>query len=80
MNLFHLLNGIRLPVLLRLIKRNGISLNPILIIKLVILFINSIISSFLTIAERKKYAKVVEDMIIDKPPVFIIGHWRTGST
>jgi hypothetical protein len=80
MNLFHLLNGIRLPVLFRLIRRNGIDLNPKLIIKLILLFVNSIISSALTIVERKKYLKIVEDTIIDKPPVFIIGHWRTGST
>ena len=30
--------------------------------------------------EERKYGKVIEQKTIDKPPIFIIGFWRSGTT
>ncbi len=41
---------------------------------------NSLISSTLILAEKKNYGKKIRETDISLPPIFIIGHWRTGST
>ncbi|MEN8157812.1 MAG: sulfotransferase [Bacteroidota bacterium] len=72
--------GIRFPVLLRLLFRNGITLYPKYIIRFLVLLQSSLISSVLTLVERKNYSKKIRETEITNPPVFIIGHWRTGTT
>ena len=72
--------GIRFPVLMRLLLRNGITLYPKYILRFLVLLPNSLISSALTLAERKNYSKKIRETEISKPPIFIIGHWRTGTT
>jgi hypothetical protein len=80
MKIINLLTGIRFSVLFRLLKKNGITLYPKYIIRLLFILYNSFISSILTRVEKKKYGKFIAETILEKPPVFIIGHWRTGST
>lgn len=80
MNIVNLLMGTRFPVLLKMLRRNGFSICPKYMFRLLIVFQNSLISSILTLVERKKYSRIIKDTVIAKPPVFIIGHWRTGST
>ncbi|MEI8204345.1 MAG: sulfotransferase [Bacteroidota bacterium] len=41
---------------------------------------NSIFASFLSFIEKKRYHKAIDQTIPIKAPIFIIGHWRTGST
>jgi hypothetical protein len=65
---------------MKLILRNGITLFPSYILRFLMLLQGSVASSLLTLAERKKYAAKVRKTEIMLPPVFIIGHWRTGST
>jgi hypothetical protein len=38
------------------------------------------LTSPLRAAERLIYARVIERTTIEPPPVFILGHWRTGTT
>ena len=80
MKIFTIILGIRFPVLMKLILRNGITLYPKYIIKFLMLLQNSLISSVLTLAERKNYSKKIRETEISEHPIFIIGHWRTGST
>jgi len=80
MKIFTILQGIRLLPLMKLICRNGISPLPIYMIRFLMLFQGSLISSLLTLAENYNYARKIRETDISKPPVFIIGHWRTGST
>ena len=65
---------------MKLVLRNGITLYPEYIIKFLMLLQNSLISSALTLAERKNYSKKIRETEISTPPIFIIGHWRTGTT
>jgi len=80
MNYINLLIGIRFPVLIKMMARNGISLRPAFLPRLFVLLFNSLLSSFFTLIENLKYSRPVRSVGIEKPPVFIIGHWRTGST
>jgi omega-hydroxy-beta-dihydromenaquinone-9 sulfotransferase len=80
MNYINLLIGIRFPVLIKMIARNGISLHPAFLPRLFVLLFNSLLSSFFSLIENLKYSRPVKAVSIEKPPVFIIGHWRTGST
>ncbi len=79
MNMIHLLTGIRSPVLFRMLVRNGVSFGPNMI-QLPMLLVNSLISSILTGVERIKYTQSIKRTVIEKSPVFIIGHWRSGTT
>lgn len=65
---------------MRMIFRNGITPYPIYLARFFLLFVNSLISSTLILAEKKNFGKKIRDTHIPKPPVFIVGHWRTGST
>ena len=80
MNIFTILTGVRFSVLMKLLFRNGLTLYPVYILRFLVLFWNSLISSILILAERKNYSKAMRDTVIREPPVFIVGHWRTGST
>lgn len=72
--------GTRFSVLMRLILRNGISLYPKYIVRFLLLLVNSLIASCLILAEKKNYGRKTRETIIHQAPIFIIGHWRTGST
>ncbi len=80
MNVFTILVGMRLPVLMRLLFRHGITLFPIYILRFLVMFQNALFSSVLSLAEKKNYGRKIRETEIIKPPVFIIGHWRTGTT
>jgi len=80
MNIISLLIGIRFPVLVKMMSRNGFSLRPSFIPRLTVLLFNSLLSSFFALVENLKYSRLIRNVVIEKPPVFIIGHWRTGST
>jgi hypothetical protein len=80
MKIFTIILGIRFIPLIKLFLRNGITPFPIYIIRFLMLLQGSIISSVLTLAERKNYSRKIRETQIIKPPIFIIGHWRTGST
>jgi hypothetical protein len=65
---------------MRLLLRNGFSINPKNFVTLFLLLQNSLLSSVLRRIERMKYRRILQKTRIQKPPIFIIGHWRTGST
>jgi len=80
MKIFTIILGIKFSVLMKLLFRNGISLYPVYLARFFILFMNSLISSALILAEKKNFRKEIGETGLSKPPIFIIGHWRTGST
>jgi len=65
---------------MKLFFRNGISLHPVYLVRFLMLLQNSLIASALILAEKKNYGKKTRETEIAPPPIFIIGHWRTGST
>lgn len=80
MKIINVLAGIRLSTFIRLLLKNGFSLYPKYILRILILIPNALLSSVFYVAESIRHRKKIRETIIEKPPVIIIGHWRTGTT
>jgi omega-hydroxy-beta-dihydromenaquinone-9 sulfotransferase len=76
----YLTAGIRLGPLIRMIRRNPVSLRPKYLVRLIFLVQSSIWSTVFSRVETVKYGKALNRHPVPQDPVFIIGHWRTGST
>lgn len=76
----YLLIGIRFSKLIQLLSRNKVSVKPIHLFKLLILFQNSFWSSLFAHIEKMKYKSQLEKIDIPEEMLIIVGHWRTGST
>jgi len=75
-----LLLGITFKQWLQLFFQNKIYLTPSSWGKFLKLFILSIRNSFFASKEEKQFAQQYTQTEIHQPPVFILGHWRSGTT
>jgi hypothetical protein len=76
----YLLAGIQIRILLKLIRHNKISLWPRHLFRLIFVLQNALWASLFAWREKQKYGKQIDNYQMPIDPVFIIGHWRTGST
>ena len=76
----YFLAGITWSKLVRLLRKNGLSFYPSYIIRILFLLQNGIWASLTKRLEKRKYGNILKTHKIPINPVFIIGHWRTGST
>ncbi|MEI6852669.1 MAG: sulfotransferase [Bacteroidota bacterium] len=76
----YLLAGIQFRIFLHLVRKNKISLWPRYTFRLFFVFQNSVWASLFAFREKQKYGKKIATYQVTMDPVFIIGHWRTGST
>jgi hypothetical protein len=76
----NLLMGIRFSTSMKLVFKNGLGLNPIYILRFLVLIPTSLLVEIFILVEKIKYGKKIKQTTIEKPPVFIIGHWRSGTT
>lgn len=65
---------------MNLILRHGIGIRPVFLLRVIVLLPTSLLSEFFTLVEKIKFGKKISSIVIEKPPVFIIGHWRSGTT
>lgn len=70
----------RFPLLLQLLRRNDISLHPKKLLRALFLLQGSLWSSLFAFVEKKRISGIIKEYNPPADPVFIIGHWRTGST
>jgi omega-hydroxy-beta-dihydromenaquinone-9 sulfotransferase len=76
----YLLAGIQLRIFLQMIRNNKISLCPKYFFRLFFLLQNALWASLFAWREKQIYGKQIAEYKMPLAPVFIIGHWRTGST
>jgi hypothetical protein len=76
----HYLHGGNLIVLLRLLIDNKFAINIRQIPKVVVLLISNIINIPFILLQKIFFFGKVEKVTIEKDPVFILGHWRSGTT
>ena len=76
----YLTAGIKLDRLFRILARNKISFNATTIFRLAFLIQSALWSSFFSWIENARYSKALKRFTIPDDPVFIVGHWRTGTT
>ncbi|MEF8848105.1 MAG: sulfotransferase [Candidatus Thermoplasmatota archaeon] len=77
---FEPLAGSTFTNLIRLIAQNHFKIDPIGIPRILYSATLSLALSPLNIYEKKWFEKKEQNIKIENPPIFIIGHWRTGST
>ena len=73
-------HGMRPAAWWKLCWRNGFRIHPL---RWPMAFLISVINPFNSIAgaaQRVRYGRLIDQTRITKPPVFIIGHWRSGTT
>jgi hypothetical protein len=70
----------RLRALLKLFKRGHYSFTLNCIPEVLALFLWVPWNSLLYRISEAKYRRAAEALPLDQPPVFVIGHWRTGTT
>ena len=76
----YLTAGMKSGQLFRLIRRNRISSNPQAILRILFLIQSSLWSGLFSLIEKVRYSSAIDKTPIPADPIFIIGHWRTGST
>jgi len=77
---FEPLAGSTFTNLLRLIAQNHFKIGLVGLPRMFYSLLMSLMLSPLNIYERICFDKKIREIDIDKPPIFVIGHWRTGST
>lgn len=76
----YLLVGIKTKKLFKLLSKNKISFRPKYIVRLLFIIQNAFWSSIFSKRENRKVNSKINDISLPQDPVFIIGHWRTGTT
>jgi hypothetical protein len=64
----------------RLLQQNNFAVSPAYWHRAIFITATSVINSFNWHRERKRYDKAIDQVTITKPPLFILGHWRSGTT
>ncbi len=65
--------------LIKLLISNG-GIDRKYILKTIFILFLSLITTPLRIYEKLKFGKKLESINIQEPPIFILGHWRSGTT
>ncbi len=65
---------------MRLLRDNGFAVQPPYWYIAAIVSVNSVTNAALRWALNARFGERVRETVIEKPPVFVIGHWRTGTT
>ena len=64
----------------KLLRQNNFRIDPPYWHKAILLTIRSFFNSKYRQQENKIYGSKIQDTPIEKPPIFILGHWRSGTT
>jgi hypothetical protein len=76
----YLTAGIRCFPFLRLLGRNKISFRPATLLRIFFILQSSFWSSLFAFIEKIRFTTKINNTKLCGDPVFIVGHWRTGST
>ncbi len=76
---FTLWLGVRLSTMARFIGM-GAEIHPCRWSRLALLPGMAVYNSVMSLVENIRYGKKLRETKIDQPPIFVLGHWRSGST
>jgi len=77
---FEPLAGSTLTNLIRLFSQNKFKISMIGYPRALYSTVMALVISPLNLIERIRFHKKIEETEVTKPPIFIIGHWRSGTT
>ena len=72
--------GMRMGALLKLFRRGRFDVTLNCLPDILTLFLWVPWNSLLYWISEAKYGKRAEELKLDQPPIFVMGHWRTGTT
>ena len=76
---FTLWLGVRVSTMAKFIGM-GAEIHPCRWARLALLPGMAVYNSVMSLVENIRYGKKLRDTKIDQPPIFVLGHWRSGST
>jgi omega-hydroxy-beta-dihydromenaquinone-9 sulfotransferase len=77
---FRMWHGMTLGTWLGLLARNRFAVSPRRSLMLIDITIYAMMNSVFSVLQHLIYGRKINRTAIAAPPVFIIGHWRTGTT
>ena len=78
--MFDSLTGITLGKWLKLLSEYSFRVSRKYWIKSFLITFFSLRNSYLAFREERSYKSILENVEFEKEPIFIIGHWRSGTT
>jgi omega-hydroxy-beta-dihydromenaquinone-9 sulfotransferase len=72
--------GMTLSSWVRILARNRCAISPARLPRAALFTIQAAFNSVLSMMQRLIFGKCIAGLDLDLPPLFIIGHWRTGTT
>jgi omega-hydroxy-beta-dihydromenaquinone-9 sulfotransferase len=73
-------NGMRMGDWVRLLARHRFRIHPLRLPMAFMISGCTVFNSALHLCQRLRYGRRLQQVQVDPPPVFIIGHWRSGTT
>ena len=74
------LTGLTADAWWKLLKRNRFSVDPVYWHRAALITVMSVLNSWYRKREENRFASEIEATEISEAPVFILGHWRSGTT
>jgi len=74
------MTGITFGAWVRLLAANRFHISPAYWHRAAVITLASIANSGFAFFEKRRYAEAVDQAEIKQPPLFILGHWRSGTT
>jgi len=73
-------HGMRAGVLLRILARHRFAVSPRRLGVLALGLVYAVLNSAGSMIQSIVFARRIRACVLEQPPLFIIGHWRTGTT
>jgi omega-hydroxy-beta-dihydromenaquinone-9 sulfotransferase len=64
----------------RLLRENRFAVDPVYWHRAALITLASLVNSYYRRQEERRYGAIVENTAITEPPLFVLGHWRSGTT
>ena len=77
---FRVWHGMTAPVWFGMLRRNGFAISPSRYYLAVWITAASILNSLLALIQSMIFGKAIGRTELRKDPIFIVGHWRSGTT
>jgi hypothetical protein len=74
------LSGICFEDWWRLLRENRFAVDAVYWHRAAVVTVLSLVNSFLRRAEERRYRRAIDATAIAEPPLFVLGHWRSGTT
>ena len=74
------MTGVTFGIWLRLLRQNGFRLSPAYWHRVVVITLASLANSAIALWEHLRHGRATEAVQITEAPLFILGHWRSGTT